>query len=170
MGLNTLEDLYVEHLKDLYNAERQITDVLPRISKTAASPELKSVFNSHLQQTETQIERLEKVFQKLALIPYGNQSLGMAGLLQESEEVMSQEIATIYRDSALIGAVKKVEHYEVSAYETAVSYARLLGDEEAERFFTQTLAEKLQDEEELREIADGLAKWMGHIYWAPPQW
>jgi ferritin-like metal-binding protein YciE len=155
MALHSLEDLYVELLKDIYNAEHQITKALPQMSKKAASPELKTAFDSHLQQTQNQIERLERVFQRIQKSPRGKKCAGMEGLLQEGEEVLKEDMEPIVRDSALIAAAQKVEHYEVSAYGTAIAWARLLGDDEAVNLFKQTLNEESEADEKLTKIAEG---------------
>lgn len=154
MALHTLEDLYVDHLKDLYNAEHQITKALPRMSKKVATSELRDAFDNHLQQTETQIERLEKVFQRLEKSPRGKKCVGMEGLIQEGQEVLSEDMEPILRDSAIIAAAQKVEHYEISAYGTAIAFARLLGDEEAIRLFKLSLDEESHADELLSKIAE----------------
>lgn len=167
MGIHTLEELYIKHLEDLYNAENQLKNALPRIAKEAASPELKYVLDDRLELVEGQIERLEKIFRKLHKKPLARKCIGMESLLQECQGVMNEDMSTIIRDWALIGAAQRLEHYEVAAYRTVRSYARLLGDDEAVYLFTRTIEEKYQVEDELSQIADDQAKWLGHIYWAP---
>ena len=152
MAINTLEDLYVDHLKDLYNAEQQITKALPHMSKKAISPELKNAFDSHLQQTEGHIQRLETVFERLQKPIRGKKCKGMEGLLEEGDEALDLEDNV--RDSAIIAAAQKVEHYEISAYGTAIAYARLLGDMEAVNLFNQTMQEEAQADEKLTTIAE----------------
>lgn len=154
MALHTLEDLYVDHLKELYNAEHQITKALPRMVKKVASPELRNALESHLEQTETQIERLERVFQKMEKSPRGKKCVGMEGLLEEGQEILSEDMEPMLRDSAIIGAAQKVEHYEISAYGTLIAYARLLGDEEAVRLFKESLNEESQADELLTKVAE----------------
>jgi ferritin-like metal-binding protein YciE len=155
MALHTLEDLFVDHLKDIYNAEHQITKALPRMAKKVATNELREALENHLQQTETQIERLEKVFQRFEKSPRGKKCLGMEGLIQEGQEVLNEDMEPVLRDSAIIAAAQKVEHYEISAYGTAIAFARLLGDEEAVRLFKQTMDEESQADELLSKIAEG---------------
>jgi ferritin-like metal-binding protein YciE len=155
MALHTLEDLFVDHLKDLYNAEHQITKALPRMAKKVATNELRDALENHLQQTETQIERLEKVFQMLEKSPRGKKCMGMEGLIQEGQEVLNEDMEPVLRDSAIIAAAQKVEHYEISAYGTAIAFARLLGHEEAVKLFKETLDEESQADELLNKIAEG---------------
>jgi ferritin-like metal-binding protein YciE len=153
MAQDTLETLYIDYLKCLYDAEHQILKTLPRMSETALSPDLKSAFESHLRQTAAQIERLGKVFQNMEMNPCSKQCLGMKGLLQEGNQVITEEMEPMIRDTALIGAAKKMTHYEVSAYENAVSYARLWGDDEAVSLFKQTIHEEMQMDDILTVIA-----------------
>jgi ferritin-like metal-binding protein YciE len=155
MALNTLEDLYVDHLKDLYNAEQQMIKALPKLANKSTSPKLKDAFESHLRQTEAQVGRLETVFQNMQKDPRGKKCMGMEGLIQEGEEALTEEMDPIVRDSAIIGASQKAEHYEISAYGTAIAYARLLGDDEAINLFKQSLNEEAQADEMLTKIAVG---------------
>lgn len=154
MHQDTLETLYIDYLKCLYDAEHQILLALPRMSETALSLELKSAFENHLLQAAFQVERLGKVFQNMEMKPCSKQCLGMHSLLQEGSRVMTEEMVPLIRDWALIGVAKNMAHYEVSAYENAVSYARLLGDDEAVSLFKQTIHEEMQMDEILTGIAD----------------
>ncbi|HLP80428.1 MAG TPA: DUF892 family protein [Nitrosomonas sp.] len=155
MSLQTLEDLYVRHLEDLYSAEQQIREALPRIAGKATLPELKKVFDAHTKQTEKQIERLKKIFASLQKSPLAKRCVGMEGLLQECDEVIKEEMNPIVRDSALIATVQRVKDYEISAYGTAIAYARLLKDNEAANLFALTLDEENQTDEILANIAQG---------------
>ena len=109
MKLDSLNKLYVDELKDIYSAETQITKALPRMVKTATSPELKAAFEAHLQQTYGQIERLERIFQTLEKSPRGKKCVGMEGLLEEGKEVMGEDIDPEVLDAALIAAAQKME-------------------------------------------------------------
>jgi ferritin-like metal-binding protein YciE len=153
MGLHTLEDLYARHLEDLYNAEQQIREALPRIAQKATLPELKNVFDAHIKQTERQIERLEKIFTKLQKSHLNRKCIGVKGLLRECKEVMTEEMDPIVRDAALIATTKRVKDYEISAYRAAIAYARLLKDNESANLFTATLEEEKQMDEILGNIA-----------------
>lgn len=155
MGLQTLEDMYVKHLEDLYDAEHQISRMLPRIAEKATLPELKAVFTDHLQRTQRQIDRVEKVFQKMQKSPLERKCLGMEGILQECEETMREEMDPIVRDSALIACVQRVEDYQISSYGAAIGYARLLKDNDAANLFALALAEESQTDEILANIALG---------------
>ena len=154
MKLDSLNKLYVDELKDIYSAETQITRALPRMVKTATSPELKAAFESHLQQTYGQIERLERIFQTLEKSPRGKKCVGMEGLLEEGKEVMGEDIDAEVLDAALIAAAQKVEHYEISSYGTVRAHARLLGDNTAVELLTLTLEEEMESDEKLTHLAD----------------
>jgi ferritin-like metal-binding protein YciE len=167
MGMHTLKDLYIRELEYLFNAERQIKEALPRIAKDALAPELQYIFDRHVQHTERHIKRLEKIFQKLQKAPVERECLGMSSLIAEYDELMSEDISTIIKDWALIEAVKKMEHYDISVYRNVRSYARLLGDTEAVSIFTRSIEEKYHLEDRLSRVADEQARLLGHIYWAP---
>jgi ferritin-like metal-binding protein YciE len=154
MKLDSLNELYVDHLKDMYSAETQITKALPRMARKATSPELKAAFEAHLQETQGQIQRLEQIFQTLEKSPRGKKCGGMEGLLEEGKEVMSEDIDPEVLDAALIAAAQKVEHYEISAYGTARAYARLLGDNAAVDLLTRTLEEEVGADEKLTHLAE----------------
>jgi len=154
MKLDSLNKLYVDELKDIYSAETQITRALPRMVKTATSPQLKAAFEAHLQQTYGQIERLERIFQTLEKSPRGKKCVGMEGLLEEGKEVMGEDIDPEVLDAALIAAAQKVEHYEIASYGTVRAYARLLGDNTAVELLTLTLEEEVESDEKLTHLAE----------------
>ena len=154
MKLDSLNKLYVDELKDIYSAETQITRALPRMVKTATSPQLKAAFEAHLQQTYGQIERLERIFQTLEKSPRGKKCVGMEGLLEEGKEVMGEDIDPEVLDAALIAAAQKVEHYEIASYGTARAYARLLSDNAAVELLTLTLEEEVESDEKLTHLAE----------------
>jgi ferritin-like metal-binding protein YciE len=154
MKLDSLYELYVDHLKDMYSAETQITKALPRMTKKASSPDLKAAFESHLQETQGQIQRLDQIFQVLEKSPRGKKCVGMEGLLEEGKEVMSEDLDPEVLDAALIAAAQKVEHYEISSYGTARAYALLLGDNTAVDLLTLTLEEEVGADEKLTELAE----------------
>ena len=154
MATESLQDLYILQLKDLYSAERQITKALPKMAKTASSSELRSAFLEHLQQTERQIERLEQIFERAGKSPRGKKCKGMEGLLKEGEELMQQDVDADVLDAGLIGAAQRVEHYEIASYGTLRTYARLLGNEEAADLLQQTLNEEGQTDKKLSLLAE----------------
>ena len=154
MKLDSLNKLYVDELKDIYSAETQITKALPRMVKAATSPELKAAFDSHLQQTFGQIERLERIFETLEQSPRGKKCVGMEGLLEEGKEMMGEDIEAEVLDAALIAAAQKVEHYEIASYGTVRAYAELLGDDAAVDLLTETLEEEVATDEKLTLLAE----------------
>lgn len=156
MALQSLEDLLLHDLKDLYNAENQILKALPRMAKKASSPELRRAFEQHLKQTETQVKRLERVFASLDEKAKGKTCKGMQGLIEEGKEIMSEDIEDDVLDAALIAAAQKVEHYEIAAYGTARTYAEMLGNNEAARLLQQTLDEEAETDKKLTKLAESL--------------
>ncbi len=154
MEVNTLKELYVDHLRDLYSAENQITKALPKMAKKANSEKLKQAFEEHLRQTENQISRLEQIFGSLEKSPRGKKCMGMEGLLDEGKEVMSEKMEADVMDAALIAAAQKVEHYEIAAYGTVRAYAELLGEQQAVGLLRQTLDEESATDEKLTGIAE----------------
>jgi ferritin-like metal-binding protein YciE len=156
MALQSLEDLFLHDLKDLYNAENQILKALPRMAKKASSPELRRAFEQHLKQTEAQVKRLERVFATLDEKPKGKTCKGMQGLIEEGKEMLSEDIEDDVLDAALIAAAQKVEHYEIAAYGTARTYAEMLGNDEAARLLQQTLDEEGETDKKLTKLAETL--------------
>jgi ferritin-like metal-binding protein YciE len=153
MSLENLEDLFLHDLKDTYDAERRMTKALPKMAKAASSQKLQAAFEKHLSVTETQIERLERIFKLLNKPVRGKKCSGMEGLIEEGSELMSEDASESTLDAGLIGAAQKVEHYEIAAYGTMATYAKILGLTEAERLLKQTLAEEKQTDEELTQLA-----------------
>lgn len=153
MTKNSLQELYVDELKDLFSAENQITKALPKMAKAASSDELRQGFEEHLQQTKGQIERLQQVFQTLGEKPTGKKCLGMEGLLKEGAEVMGEEYEDALMDAALISAAQRVEHYEIAAYGSVIAYADILGESEQASLLRETLEEEKETDEKLTELA-----------------
>ncbi len=153
--LNSLEHLFLMEVKDLYNAEKQITKALPKAAKKASSPELKSAIEEHLEQTEGHINRLEEVFKILGESPKGRPCAAMKGILEEAGEVMGQKAEPAVRDAAIIGAAQKVEHYEIASYGTVVQWAKQMGREDIKRLLGQTLDEEEKADLKLSELAKG---------------
>ena len=155
MSLDSLEKLFLEELKDIYNAEKQLTRALPRMAKAAESPELQQAFTNHLKETEGQIQRLERVFQALGQAVRGKKCKAMEGLIEEGKELMEEESEPLVLDAALIGAAQKVEHYEIAAYGCLSTYAELLGHSDAAQLLRQNLQEEEAADKKLNALAEG---------------
>ncbi|MFZ6030173.1 MAG: ferritin-like domain-containing protein [Chloroflexota bacterium] len=156
MKIQNLEELYVDVLKDLYDAEQQIMKALPKMAKAAHSTELRQGFEEHLTQTERQAARLEQIFSAMDTKPGGKKCIGMEGLIKEGEEIMKEaKKPSDVLDAGLIAAAQKVEHYEISGYGTARTYAQLLGESDAAELLQQTLEEEALTDEKLNQLAEG---------------
>jgi ferritin-like metal-binding protein YciE len=156
MAMDSLKDLYIEELKDLYNAENQLLKALPRMAKKAASADLKAAFEEHLGQTEGQVNRLEKIFKKLGEKPTGKTCKAMKGLVEEGKEIIDEDGDESVLDAALIGAAQKVEHYEIASYGTARTIASMLGEEDAVELLQKTLDEEGETDKKLTSLAESL--------------
>lgn len=154
MEMSSLQDLFVEELKDLYSAESQILKAGPRVAKKVKSPELKAALEQHLKVTEKQVDRLEKILKKMGESTRGKKCKGMEGLLEENKELMKEDVEQDVLEAGLICGQQKVEHYEIAGYGTAATFAKLLGDEESARLLAQTLEEEKQADEMLTRIAE----------------
>lgn len=153
-GINSLDSLFEDELKDIYDAEKQITKALPKMIKKAGAEELRSAFEEHLQQTEQQIERLEQVFELLELPARGKKCIGMQNLIKEGQEMMAEADDEDTRDALMVAAAQKVEHYEIASYGTLRVWANLLGHTEAAGLFEQTLDEEKETDQRLTAIAE----------------
>lgn len=151
---NNLLELYVDELRDIYNAEKQLTKALPKMAKAASSDKLREGFLEHLEQTKGQVERLDRIFEALGERSSGKKCAGMEGLVQEGSEVMEEDWEGAVMDAALIGAAQRVEHYEIAAYGTVRSMAELLGETEHVSLLEETLEEEKQTDEKLSQLAD----------------
>lgn len=153
MSIKNLDDLFMDVLKDTLDAERQITKALPKMAKAVESEELRAAFEEHLSVTETQIERLETIFKNMDKAARGKHCPGMEGLLKEGSELIEKEEPGPALDAALIAAAQKVEHYEIAAYGTLATYAKMLEMEEAVDLLGQSLSEEKETDESLTNIA-----------------
>ena len=151
--VTTMEELFIEELRDLYDAETQLTRALPKMAKAAASDQLRDAFEEHLAQTENHVERLKRIFELSSEKPTGKKCAAMAGLIKEGDEMASDTDETPVRDAGLIAAAQKVEHYEISGYGSARTHAELLGNDEAVRLLEETLREEKETDEKLTAIA-----------------
>jgi ferritin-like metal-binding protein YciE len=149
-----LKELYVDELKDIYSAETQLVKALPKMAKAAVSAELRNGFQEHLTQTEGHVARLEQIFEELGEKPTGKKCEGMAGLIKEGGEAAEEDYEGDVKDSALIGAAQRVEHYEIAAYGTVRAMAEKLGDEKAVQLLTQTLQDEKDTDVKLSKLSD----------------
>ena len=152
MAAENLQELFVEELRDVYDAEKQITKALPKMAKAVESDELRAAFEEHLGITRMHINRLEEVFKSLGLAARGKTCDGMKGLLEEGQSHM-EELEGSTLEAALIGAAQRVEHYEIAAYGTLATWAELLGYQDAKDLLGQTLEEEKEADEKLTGIA-----------------
>lgn len=151
---NSLEDLFVNQIEDLYDAEKRITKALPKMIDAASSPNLKQALQKHLTETEQQVDRLERVFKQINRTPERETCEAMKGLLSEGEEMVSAEGASDVKDAAIIAAAQRVEHYEISGYGTARTFAQRLGYSDAAMLLQNTLQEEVAADKKLTEIAE----------------
>jgi ferritin-like metal-binding protein YciE len=157
MSLDSLQALFTEEIKDIYNGEKQLLVALPRLAKAAESPELQQAFTKHLKETEGQVQRLEQILRDLRQAVRGKQCKGMQGIIEEGKEKLEEksEAQRSVLDAALIASAQKVEHYEIATYGCLVTYAQLLGLSEAEQLLKQTLAEEEAADKKLSQLAEG---------------
>ena len=142
MALETLQDLFLNEIKDIYHGEKQLIEALPRMANAAKSPDLQAAFTKHLGETEGHVQRLEQILQSLGERLVGKRCKGMEGLVEEGKDIMKEEGEEAVLDAALIAAAQKVEHYEIAAYGCLITYAGLLGDRNAQKLLKQTLSEE----------------------------
>jgi ferritin-like metal-binding protein YciE len=152
--MSTLEDLYMDLLKDLYSAEKQLVKALPKMAKNAQSPDLQRAFQEHLRQTEGHVERIERIFSDMDGSPRGKKCVGMEGLIEEGSELLKEDAEPDVLDAGLIAAAQKVEHYEIASYGTARTWAQRLGYDQAARTLQETLEEESMANEKLTRIAE----------------
>ena len=154
MEMESLRELYVEELKDLWSAETQITKALPKMMKAATNPKLKKAFNTHLKQTERQIKRLERIFKELDESPRGKKCVGMEGLIKEGQELIKEKPEPEVLDAGLIAAAQHVEHYEMAGYGCVRTWARQLGEDRQAELLQETLDEEEQTDKLLTDLAE----------------
>jgi ferritin-like metal-binding protein YciE len=154
MAENGLRELYLDELKDLYNAENQLIKALPKLAKASSSDELRQGFEEHLEQTKGHVERLEQIFEAMEESPKGKKCAGMEGLVKEGSEVMEEDFEGAVMDAALIGAAQRVEHYEIAAYGTVIAFANQLGESEHASLLKETLEEEKETDEKLTSLSE----------------
>jgi ferritin-like metal-binding protein YciE len=153
MPNENLKKLYVDELKDLFSAENQLLKALPKMAQAASSDELRSGFKEHLEQTKSHVQRLEQIFESLDESPKGKKCVGMEGLVKEGSEVMEEGFEDAVLDAGLIGAARRVEHYEIAAYGAVCEFAKVLGQTQHASLLEKTLAEEMQTDENLAALA-----------------
>ena len=153
MSVGSMDELFVDELKDLYSAEKQITRALPKLVKAATSDELRQAFQSHLEETNGHVQRLEKAFEILGKSPKGKTCVGMKGVLEEGAEVLEDTDKGEVRDAGLISAAQRVEHYEMAGYGAARNFAKLLGQDEIAELLEETLEEEKAADKKLTSIS-----------------
>lgn len=156
MEQQNLKGIFIEHIRDLYDAEKQIVKALPKLAKAAASDDLKAALQNHLEETQNQVMRLEEVFKLAGVAARGKTCKGMKGLIEEGNEAVQEHDEGMFRDLAVIAGGQKVEHYEISAYGTARSMAEQLGIDKAAELLRQTEDEEKNADATLTEIAMAL--------------
>src|SRR5580704_11256957 len=142
MSVETMQELLIDELKDLYSAEKQIVRALPKIAKAASSTELQEALLGHLEETKVQVGRLEKIGEIVGKKLTGKTCVGMKGVLEEGSEVLEDTDKGVVRDAALISACQRVEHYEMAGYGSARAFAKMLGESEVAELLDETLAEE----------------------------
>ncbi len=156
MSVESIEDLFLDELRDLYSAEKQITKALPKMVRASSTPELSQAFQSHLAETKGHVERLEKIFEMLGKRGTGKTCEGMKGVLEEGSEMITEVEKGAVRDAGLISAAQRVEHYEIAGYGTVRALAELLGKQEMVSLLEKTLSEEKACDEKLTEISESV--------------
>jgi ferritin-like metal-binding protein YciE len=154
MSHNNLKSLYVDELRDLYSSEQQLIKALPKMVKAASSDDLREGFEQHLEQTRQHATRLEQILSGLGEAVKGKKCKGMAGIVAEGGEIMSEDFPGALMDAALISAAQRVEHYEIAAYGAVHAYAELMGESKAASLLQQTLDEEKETDQKLTELSE----------------
>jgi len=152
---HTLHDAFIDELRDTYDAEKQLTRALAKLAKAASSPQLREAFESHLEETQGQVERLEQVFESLGEKARGKRCEGIAGIIEEGKSIMEEDFDDATMDACLIAAGQRAEHYEIAAYGTLVAWAQVMGHDDAVDLLQQTLDEEKAADETLSGLAEG---------------
>jgi len=156
MKLDTLKTLYIDELRDLYNAENQLIKALPKMAKAASSEELQDAFEKHLEQTKTHVDRLEEVFEEIGEKPKGETCKAMKGLIEEGSEILHEDGEESVIDAGIIVAAQKVEHYEIASYGSVRTFAQLLGKDSSAELLQTTLDEESEANELLNKLAEDI--------------
>jgi ferritin-like metal-binding protein YciE len=153
MKIDSLKQLYIEELRDLHSAEKQLVKALPKMAKAASSPELKQGILTHLEETKNHVTRLETIFERLGVSSKGKKCKAMEGLIEEGEELLKEDAEPEVQDAGIIAAAQRVEHYEIAGYGTTRTYAQMLGETEAQELLQETLDEEAATDKKLTELA-----------------
>lgn len=156
MKINSLHDLYIDELRDLYDAENQLIKALPKMAEASTASELRRGFEEHLEQTRGHAQRLEQIFERLGEKAKGKKCKGMEGIVKEGSEVLDDDMNQETRDAAIIGAAQRVEHYEIAGYGTARTHADLLGFDEDSRLLEETLDEEKETDQKLTDLGENI--------------
>lgn len=154
MKENNLKELYLDELRDLFDAEQQLIKALPKMAKAATSDDLREGFEEHLEQTKEHARRLEQIFNSMGEAPKGKKCKGMAGLVSEGSQMLREDFEGEVKDAAIISAAQRVEHYEIAAYGTVRDFANLMGESEAVSLLEQTLNEEKETDRKLTELSE----------------
>jgi ferritin-like metal-binding protein YciE len=154
-SLSNLQDLFIHELRDLFSAEQQLLEALPKMAEAATSPDLRDAFSQHLNQTRTHVARLDRIFDQLELTGSGEECKGMKGLISEGEDVINAEGESAVIDAALITAAQRVEHYEIAGYGTARAHAKHLGFDDIATTLQAILDEEGETDKKLTALAEG---------------
>jgi len=153
MQKDSLRQLYIDELKDLYSAETQMVKALPKLAKASSNAQLRQAFEEHLRQTSEHVSRLEQIFEMIEEKPTGKKCQGMDGLVKEGAETMQEKYSDAVMDAALIGAAQRVEHYEIAGYGTVRAFAEILGESDHLSLIEETLKEEKAADEKLTQLA-----------------
>jgi ferritin-like metal-binding protein YciE len=156
LRVTTMEELFLDEIRDLYDAEKQLLEALPQMARAVASADLRSAVQEHVEQTGIQVKRLERIFEVMGERSTGKKCSAMAALIKEANEIAAAKGDPSVRDAGLIAAAQKVEHYEVSGYGSARAHAEILGDVRAARLLSETLFEEKEADERLTELAESI--------------
>jgi ferritin-like metal-binding protein YciE len=154
MHIDSLDGLYVEQLKDIYDAERRLVNALPKMAQSASSPELRSAIENHLEQTRRHVDRLEEIFEGVDERASGKKCKAMVGLIEEAEEYLKDGVDPSVRDAGIVASAQRIEHYEIAAYGTLRTFADLKGDKRASQLLQETLNEEKGADLKLTEVAE----------------
>jgi len=154
MSLDSLREVYLEDLKDIYNAEQQLTKALPKLANNTTSPQLKKLIETHLEETEGHVKRLEEVFEMLDEKPKGKHCAGIAGIVEESSDLMKEDVDGAVLDAGIIAGAQRAEHYEIAAYGSVMAWAKVLGLRDIASLLSETLEEEKAADEKLTALAE----------------